>query len=136
MTRYTIKPAQEDTHELVHSGLRSYNRRFVSDAADLSLVVEDETGNMIGGCDAFRLGDLAILDALWVAEPYRKNGLGSQMLRQLEQEASHQGATHLELNTFEFQAPGFYEKMGYHCFGTIASAIGNYCHYFYVKNLT
>ena len=32
------------------------------------LVVEDEAGQIIGGCDAFRMGELALLDVLWVAE--------------------------------------------------------------------
>ncbi len=60
----------------VHAGLRAYNRTFVSDTADLSLVVEDGAGQIIGGCDAFRMGELALRDVLWVPESRRGTGLG------------------------------------------------------------
>ena len=56
-------------------------------------------------------------------------------LAQLEQDAARQGAKRLELNTFGFQAPGFYEKLGYRRFGTVEPAVGEYGHYFYVKEL-
>ena len=62
MEHYVIKPAGEAGEAAVHAGLRAYNRTFVSDTADLSLVVEDEAGQIIGGCDAFRMGELALLD--------------------------------------------------------------------------
>lgn len=113
MEHYVIKPAGEAGEAAVHAGLRAYNRTFVSDTADLSLVVEDEAGQIIGGCDAFRMGELA----------------------QLEQDAARQGAKRLELNTFGFQAPGFYEKLGYRRFGAVEPAVGEYGHYFYVKEL-
>ena len=40
MEHYVIKPAGEAGEAAVHAGLRAYNRTFVSDTADLSLVVE------------------------------------------------------------------------------------------------
>ena len=98
-------------------------------------MVEDGAGQIIGGCDAFRMGELALLDVLWVAEPRRGTGLGACLLAQLEQDAARQGAKRLELNTFGFQAPGFYEKLGYRRFGTVEPAVGEYGHYFYVKEL-
>ena len=126
MEHYVIKPAGEAGEAAVHAGLRAYNRTFVSDTADLSLVVEAE---------AFRMGELALLDVLWVAESRRGTGLGACLLAQLEQDAARQGAKRLELNTFGFQAPGFYEKLGYRRFGAVEPAVGEYGHYFYVKEL-
>ena len=78
---------------------------------------------------------LALLDVLWVAESRRGTGLGACLLAQLEQDAARQGAKRLELNTFGFQAPGFYEKLGYRRFGAVEPAVGEYGHYFYVKEL-
>ena len=56
MEHYVIKPAGEAGEAAVHAGLRAYNRTFVSDTADLSLVVEDEAGQIIGGCDEYVSG--------------------------------------------------------------------------------
>ena len=105
------------------------------DTADLSLVVTDQAGRIIGGCDAFRMGELAMLDVLWVAEDHRGAGLGACILEQLEENAARQGAKRLELNTFGFQAPHFYEKMGYRRFGAVEGGTGSYGHFFYVKEL-
>ena len=90
MEHYVIKPAGEAGEAAVHAGLRAYNRTFVSDTADLSLVVEDGAGQIIGGCNAFRMGELALLDVLWVAESRRGTGLGACLLAQLEQAAARQ----------------------------------------------
>ena len=98
MEHYVIKPAGEAGEAAVHAGLRAYNRTFVSDTADLSLVVEDGAGQIIGGCNAFRMGELALLDVLWVVESRRGTGLGACLLAQLEQDAARQGAKRLELN--------------------------------------
>ena len=119
----------------MHAGLRAYNRTFVPDTEDLSLAVTDETGAVIGGCDAFRMGTLALLDVLWVDEKHRGAGLGLRILKELEETAAGKGARRLELNTFGFQAPGFYEKLGYRRFGAVEPAAGTYGHYFYVKEL-
>lgn len=136
MNGYKIVSAGELEGQAIHTGLRSYNRRFVPDMEDLSLAVINEAGQIIGGCDAFRMGELAMLDVLWIANEHRGAGLGGYILRQLEEKARRQGAKRMELNTFGFQAPGFYEKLGYRRFGAIEPAVGTYGHYFYVKDLT
>ena len=112
MEHYVIKPAGEAGEAAVHAGLRVPRR-----------------GTGLGACL------LAQLDVLWVAEPRRGTGLGACLLAQLEQDAARQGAKRLELNTFGFQAPGFYEKLGYRRFGAVEPAVGEYGHYFYVKEL-
>ena len=136
MNDYKIVSVGELEVQAIHTGLRSYNRRFVPDMEDLSLAVINEAGQVIGGCDVFRMGELAMLDVLWIAEEHRGAGLGGYILHQLEEKALRQGAKRMELNTFGFQAPGFYEKLGYRRFGAIEPAVGTYGHYFYVKDLT
>ena len=132
---YEIKPCPEARKEEIHAGLRAYNRRFCADVSDLSCLVEDGEGRCLAGCDAFRFGELAVVDILWVDEGCRGQGLGARILTRVEEEATRQGARRLELNTFGFQAPGFYEKLGYRRFGAVEPAVGEYGHYFYVKEL-
>lgn len=135
MEQFVIRPAGEAEQEAVHAGLRAYNRQYVPDTEDLSLAVTDGAGRVIAGCTAFRMGELAMLDALWVAEDHRGAGLGACLLEQLEETAARQGARRLELNTFAFQAPGFYEKQGYRRFGAVEGPAGGVDHSFYVKQL-
>jgi GNAT superfamily N-acetyltransferase len=56
---------------------------------------------------------------LWVAEPYRKHGVGSQLMTGAEEFARAQGCRGAYLDTFTFQAPKFYERLGYREFGRL-----------------
>ena len=114
--------------------LGAYNERFVHSSADLSCWIEED-GICLGGINAFRLDTLLMIDRLWVAERERGKGLGSQLLEAVEKAGKEQGALRVELNTFGFQAPGFYEKMGYRQIGVLEPAVGEWGHYFYSKEL-
>jgi GNAT superfamily N-acetyltransferase len=56
---------------------------------------------------------------LWVADPYRKNGVGSQLMAGAEAAARAQGCRGAYLDIFTFQAPKFYERLGYREFGRL-----------------
>ena len=92
MRQYVFQPAGEAENDAIHAGLRAYNRKFVPDTGDLSLAVKDADGRVVGGCDAFRMGELAFVDVLWVAEDCRGTGLGGCILDQVEAAAARQGA--------------------------------------------
>jgi ribosomal protein S18 acetylase RimI-like enzyme len=56
---------------------------------------------------------------LWIAAPYRAHRYGSDLLRAAERFAVEHGCHSARLETFSFQAPGFYQKLGYEVFATI-----------------
>ena len=56
---------------------------------------------------------------LWVAEAYRKQGVGSRLLMSVEGVARENGCRGLYLDTFTFQAPEFYKRHGFREFGRI-----------------
>ena len=51
---------------------------------------------------------------LIVAEEYRRSGLGSRLVRAAEDAYRGKGYDVATLTTFGFQAPDFYQKLGYH----------------------
>ena len=57
---------------------------------------------------------------LWVADSYRKRGVGSQLMGGAEAAARAQGCRAAYLDTFTFQAPKFYERLGYQEFGRLS----------------
>lgn len=114
--------------------LGEYNEKFVHDAQDLSCYAEED-GACIGGINAFRLDTLLMVDRLWVREDRRGKGVGARLLSAVEEKAQAGGAKYAELNTFGFQAPGFYERMGYRLLGALEPAVGKWGHYFYRKDL-
>ena len=97
--------------------------------------ITDEKGKVIGGCTAVRsVWGTAMLDLLWVDEAYRRQGLGSQLLREAERVIKESGCTIIQLGTFDWQARGFYEKHGYSVFGTLEDCPPGHCQY-YMKKL-
>ena len=114
--------------------LGEYNEKFIHSSEDLSCWAEEE-GVCLGGINAFRLDTLLMIDRFWVSETQRGKGLGRQLITAVEERGKAGGAKRVELNTFGFQAPGFYEKMGYRLFGSLEPAVGEWGHYFYTKEL-
>ncbi|HYO32683.1 MAG TPA: GNAT family N-acetyltransferase [Nocardioidaceae bacterium] len=53
------------------------------------------------------------IDILWVDEAERGHGLGEALLAAAEREGCRRGCRWSKVNTWDFQAPGFYERCGY-----------------------
>jgi GNAT superfamily N-acetyltransferase len=63
--------------------------------------------------------ELLFVNWLWVADPYRKHGVGSRLMAGTEAAAREHGCRAAYLDTFTFQAPKFYERLGYREFGRL-----------------
>ncbi len=75
------------------------------------------------------------VDQIWVDETVRGEGLGRRIMEAAEAEAILRGCTRVMLDTFSFQAPEFYEKLGYVTFGVIEDYIPGERQYFLEKRL-
>lgn len=129
--RFTIAPA---TDEEVRSGfvgqqLREYNYRFVGEyppAQHIRLNARAADGAVVGGLRALVVLGWLRVEVLWVADAARGQGLGSALLHEAEQQARALGAQQAALETFEWQAPRFYEKQGYTRAATLDDYAGGY----------
>lgn len=59
------------------------------------------------------------IDSLWVDEAARGLGWGAKLMRIVEEEAIKRGCSIAYTDTFTWQAPGFYEKLGYELYGKL-----------------
>jgi len=85
---------------------------------------------LIAGIRAYTWGGCLDIRSLWVREDFRGEGLGSKLMRAVEQEAIRRGCHIATLETHSFQAPGFYEKLGYEEIGVLDGyPIGHKKHY-------
>ena len=107
------------------------------DAEEFVLKVENEKGNIIGGCiaEVYEYHWLRLfLEDLWVDEHYRHHGVGSMIIREVERIAREKGCRVVTLGTASYMARPFYEKHGYSVFTTLKKANG-YISYSLVKYL-
>ena len=95
--------------------IRSYNRskREAAECEPLNLYVEDEHGQLMAGLVAETFGNWLEIEYLFVKEELRGQGIGSQLLQQAESEAKKRNCRFAFVNTYQFQAPAFYQKHGY-----------------------
>ena len=108
-----------------------------ADEEEYVLKVENENGEIIGGCiaEAYEYHwSRMFLDTLWVDERYRHQGIGSIIIREVERIAKVRGCRVVTLGTASYMARPFYEKHGYTVFTTLKRANG-YISYSLVKYL-
>lgn len=131
-----VQPEKRD-HDAVLDALIAYNNVHVgpSGKTELTFHVHSDDGELIAGANGFTHWNYFFLAHLWVSEPQRGSGVGAKLLRAIEQEAAQRKCDHIWLDTFDFQAAGFYEKMGYSRFGKLENYPTGHERYFYSKKL-
>lgn len=86
----------------------------------LGYVIKDPRWGIIGGITArMLLGNCLSIEILWVDTPFRNKDYATKLINHLEQEARKLGSRLSIVDTFDFQALGFYEKSGYTVFGVL-----------------
>jgi GNAT superfamily N-acetyltransferase len=125
----------EFAKDLVWNGLKIHNDQFaVRNQMDFTVcAIEDET--IIGVGMGESKYDWLILRYLWVEEKRQKNGIGTNILKEIEKLASERNLLGIHLDTFEFQAKEFYVKNGFSIFGEINNHPIGYKRYFMKKQI-
>jgi ribosomal protein S18 acetylase RimI-like enzyme len=111
-----VATADEIRSGYVGQQLREFNRRAVGGSADVETIylnAIDEKGGVVGGLRSYVYLHWLRIELLWVQEEHRRLGVGSELLRAAENRGKAAGAMNALLETFEWQAPRFYERHGY-----------------------
>jgi ribosomal protein S18 acetylase RimI-like enzyme len=108
------KVTEKDKND-IFQGLLKYNLERLEDKnpKDLGVFVENDNNEKIAGIICDTHGKWLIIHYLWVDELQRGNNIGSKLLMKAEEEAKERGCQYSFVDTFDFQAPGFYTKHGY-----------------------
>jgi predicted N-acetyltransferase YhbS len=101
-------------------GLRAYNVAAVGkpEHRPLTLTIR-ERGKIVGGLVGETYFGWMFVGLLWVSEKHRGKGCGSSLIQAAEAEARNRGVRNVYLDSFSFQAPAFYAKLGYREFGRL-----------------
>jgi len=102
----------------------------------INLLIKDKNETILGGIVGKKsLDNVACIEHLWVDEKHRGKDLGTYLLCEFEEIAKKQGCNKVCLDTFDFQAPLFYEKNGYQLFEILADSFAGYKRFYYSKQL-
>jgi GNAT superfamily N-acetyltransferase len=105
----------------VRAGLMRFNEAAVG-AVTLrqhAWYLKDRGGTVRGGLVGFVAWRWLSVDILWVDELLRGQGHGRALVEQAEGVARAAGCVGVKLDTYEFQARPFYERLGYEVYGVL-----------------
>lgn len=124
MTAYKIAFEENPLSEelaILGNGITQYDQTKlnVRDNKSQTFFLRDENGLVVGGVHGNYGGDWLYISTLWVSNHVRESGYGTQLMLLIEEAAFKAGCTHAYLDTFSYQAPEFYKKLGYTIFGEL-----------------
>jgi GNAT superfamily N-acetyltransferase len=92
-----------------------------TDRKPLHVLVRDPaSGRVLGGISGRTSLGLLFIDVVYLPPELRRGGVGRRILAMAEEEARRRGCVAGVLYSINFQAPGFYQRMGWEVFGEIA----------------
>jgi ribosomal protein S18 acetylase RimI-like enzyme len=134
---YRIEYADQPEWGIIGGGISEYNTEQAGDdnGQNLCFVLRSPDEEIVGGVIGATHWDWFYLNLMWIKAEYRGLGYGSQLLQLAEEKARERGARHAYLDTFSFQALGFYEKFGYEVFGELKEFPPGHQRYYLKKEL-
>ena len=134
---YQIEAVDSPEWSIIGGGISTFNQQQAGpdNAKNLCFVVKAPDGEVMGGVIGTTYWNWLSVELMWLKEELRGLGYGRKLLQLAEEEGRRRGATHAHLDTFTFQAPGFYEKHGYQVFGELKDFPPGHTRYYLVKEL-
>lgn len=124
MTIKMVKGLTEQECDYIGNRLSTFNRESAPPGVrkppiDVHFALRDDDGGVQGGLIGKIYRACLFIDTLWIEEELRGSGYGKAMMVEAEQIARSEGCIFIHLDTFSFQAPDFYESLGFETFGLI-----------------
>jgi ribosomal protein S18 acetylase RimI-like enzyme len=85
----------------------------IADGRGLALAVRDAGGRVVAAAVGHTWSGTCELKQVWVDEELRRRGLGRELVLRAIATAEARGCSQMLLATHSFQAPHFYEKLGF-----------------------
>lgn len=135
----TMDPTEEEVEEF-QKGFEAYNMEqtngeFNSPQPWLSLVLKDHGGTIVGGIMTSTLYWTQYLEVLWVDQKYRDVGYGRNLVMEAHRLGKEQGCLSSHTYTFSWQAPEFYQTVGYKLNATYDGYAGGIKEHILMKKL-
>jgi len=113
-------PKPEDIR-LLEEQINAFNEAStgITDGKLLAVFLREADGSSLGGLFGWTWGGTCYVRFLFVPTHLRRQGYGSRLMAMVETEARARGCHQIALETHDFQAPAFYERLGFRVTGGI-----------------
>ena len=127
----------EEQSEYINEQLHLYDREYIKYRLNGGVQIGiEKDGELVGGLNAYMTAfHILYVDTVYVAEAYRRQGLGKKLICEMEQRAKALGANMIRLDTFDWQGYEFYKSLGYEEVGHYYNEEDRFHEYFFVKRI-
>lgn len=101
----------------------------------IEIIVRNNNGEIIGGLYGRSIWGTLEIKTFVVKTENRDEGIGRKLIIEAEKEAKNRNCRFISLDTFSFQAPEFYEKLGFKKIGTETDFPKGFEKYYYRKEI-
>lgn len=127
MRFFLVDMASPADRSYIHEQIKAFNNEMSahhrsvrkSGTKPLDIFIRDEEGHLCGGLVGTTYWGWLEVEDLWLGSSLRGRGIGRRLVLMAEAEAVTRGCSRAWLRTFDFQARGFYEKLGYRVVGAL-----------------
>jgi ribosomal protein S18 acetylase RimI-like enzyme len=132
---------QESEHATLNAFLDARIYEFNTQASGahdgrvLAGAVRNAAGEIVAGVTGHSWGGTCQVTYLWIHQEHRHQGLGTQLMKSVEEEALRRGCAQILVGTHSFQAPRFYERLGFRRVAEIQNYPKGHAQLYYVKPL-
>ena len=113
LEHYTSIPKEYE--EVLYHGIskRAFQAKGLSPIRPFSIFIKDQKEQVLGGASGTLFYGSLYVDSLWVDETLRNQGWGKKLMYEAEKIGREHGALFVTLNTMDWEALPFYQKLGY-----------------------
>lgn len=114
--RFATGSLDENHQQVLSAGLEIHTKKSSSPPFRknrINWLVFEDNDQLVGVLTSDVLWDWIYVDELWVDKDYRGRGIGKQLMDKAEKYAISHEMTGLWLWTQDWQAPKFYEQLGF-----------------------
>ncbi len=113
-------PSPED-RDFIDEGLGAHNAPFLENPgySYFGIFVRDDAGTIRAGLVGYCYAGWLFINLLWVEAGLRRCGIGRGLVAAAERHGREFGCHSAWLDTFSFQGPDYYPKLGYREFARL-----------------
>jgi len=111
---YQEEPIQED-EQVLNDGIsdEAAMKKNMDRIKPFRVFIKDAQGIVLGGVSGTIFYGSLYVDMLWLKEELRHQGLGKKLMMEAEKIGCKRKCTFVTLNTMDWEALPFYQKLGY-----------------------
>ncbi len=131
----SLEDSQSMGTQLRNFNIEQSNGLSTKPETSFNLTLKNKSGKVVGGIRSRAFYQSLTIDFLWIDKNFRRMGYGKELMLRVEESAREQGCISANTMTYSFQAPRFYEKLGYKIVGAFVEYPGDIKKFFLEKRL-